>query len=131
MSLCGKLIDRIKLIEGDSALTPDQGPTSGSNGIPKGGMQLRQAAATARQALIKLGAEKLGRPAGELDAIDGEVRPKAGGGAGVSFASLIGDKGFELKLDAKAPVRDPKTYRLVGKHVPRPDVPAKVTGQFE
>ncbi len=127
----GLPIGRIKLIEGDSALTPDQGPTSGSNGIPKGGMQLRQAAATARQALIKLGAEKLGRPAGELDAIDGEVRPKAGGGAGVSFASLIGDKGFELKLDAKAPVRDPKTYRLVGKHVPRPDVPAKVTGQFE
>jgi nicotinate dehydrogenase subunit B len=126
----GLPIERIKLIEGDTALTPDQGSTSGSNGVPKGGMQLRQAAATARQALIKLGAEKLGRSASELDALDGEVRPKTGG-AGVSFASLIADKGFELKLDAKAPVRDPKTHRYVGKHVARPDVPAKVTGQHE
>ncbi len=124
----GLPINRIHLIEGDTALTPDQGPTSGSNGIPKGGMQLRQAAATARQALIRMGAEKLGKPAAELDAIDGEIRPKAGG-AGVSFASLIGEKGFELKLDGKAPVRDPKTFKYVGKHVPRPDVPAKVMGR--
>ena len=63
----GLPINKIKLIEGDTLLTPDQGPTSGSNGIPKGGMQLRQAAATARQALIKLAAEKLGKPANELD----------------------------------------------------------------
>ena len=125
----GLPINKIKLIEGDTLLTPDQGPTSGSNGIPKGGMQLRQAAATARQALIKLAAEKLGKPANELDAIDGEVRPKAGG-AGISFASLIGDKGFELKLDGKAPVRDPKTHKYVGKHIPRPDIPAKATGRF-
>lgn len=124
----GLPIDRIKLVEGDTALTPDQGPTSGSNGIPKGGMQLRRAAATARQHMIRLGAEKLGRPASELDAMDGEVRPKTGG-AGLSFASLISDRGFELKLDPKAPVRDPKTYRYVGKHVPRPDIPAKVTGR--
>ena len=125
----GLQIDKIKLIEGDTLLTPDQGPTSGSNGIPKGGMQLRQAAATARQALIKLASEKLGKPASELDAINGEVRPKAGG-AGVSFASLVTDKGFELKLDTKAPVRDPKTHKIVGKHVPRPDIPAKATGRF-
>ena len=43
-------IDKINLIEGDTALTPDQGRTSGSNGIQRGGMQMRQAAATARNA---------------------------------------------------------------------------------
>ena len=52
-------IDKIKYVEGDTALTPDQGRTSGSNGIQVGGMQIRQAAATARKGLIDLAAQKL------------------------------------------------------------------------
>ena len=44
------------LIEGDTALTPDQGPTAGSSGVMRGGVQIRQAAATAREALIALAA---------------------------------------------------------------------------
>ena len=53
-------VERIKLVEGDSALTPDQGTTAGSTGIARGGVQVRQAAATARAALIRMGAERLG-----------------------------------------------------------------------
>ena len=124
----GLPIERVRLVEGDPDLTPDQGPTSGSTGISRGGLQVRQAAATARQALVKLAAEKLGKPATELDAIDGEVRPKAGG-PGVTFAALLADKHFDLKLDSKAPVRKPSEFRLVGKHLRRPDVPAKATGR--
>ena len=43
-------LDKIKLIEGDTALTPDQAPTWGSPWIQVAGAQLPQAAATARQA---------------------------------------------------------------------------------
>src|SRR5205814_3731777 len=50
---------QIDLVTGDTALTPDQGSTSGSSGIARGGVQIRQAAATARQALIDLAAKKL------------------------------------------------------------------------
>ena len=50
-------VDKIKYVEGDTALTPDQGRTSGSNGIQRGGMQIRQAAATARKALVELAAQ--------------------------------------------------------------------------
>ncbi len=35
---------RVKIIEGDTLLTPDQGPTYGSLSIQIGGMQIRQAA---------------------------------------------------------------------------------------
>jgi nicotinate dehydrogenase subunit B len=45
-------LERIAMIEGDTALTPNQGPTSGSYGIARGGVQLRRAAATARHALV-------------------------------------------------------------------------------
>src|SRR6476646_5964082 len=43
-------VARIDLVEGDTAVTPDQGGTGGSTGITRGGTELRQAAATARQA---------------------------------------------------------------------------------
>src|SRR5258708_27050487 len=72
-------LERVAMVEGDSLLTPNQGPTAGSTGIMRGGVQIRQAAATAREALLGMAAERLGRPANELEAIDGEVRPKAGG----------------------------------------------------
>ena len=121
--------DMIKYVEGDTALTPDQGRTSGSNGIQRGGMQIRQAAATARAALIELAAQRLNVKGDDLVASNGEVRPKSGG-TGVRFAELIGGRNFNLKLDPKAPLKDPATYTLVGKPLARPDVPAKCTGSF-
>ena len=122
-------VDMIKYVEGDTALTPDQGRTSGSNGIQRGGMQIRQAAATARAALIELAAQRLNVKGDDLVASNGEVRPKSGG-TGVRFAELIGGRNFNLKLDPKAPLKDPATYTLVGKPLARPDVPAKCTGSF-
>jgi nicotinate dehydrogenase subunit B len=122
-------VDMIKYVEGDTALTPDQGRTSGSNGIQRGGMQIRQAAATARAALIELAAQRLNVKGDDLVASNGEVRPKSGG-TGVRFADLIGGRNFNLKLDPKAPLKDPATYTLVGKPLARPDVPAKCTGSF-
>src|SRR5271165_2210936 len=59
--------ERIALVEGDTALTPDQGSTGGSTGIMVGGVQIRQAAATARARLIALAAAKLQRPPSDLD----------------------------------------------------------------
>jgi nicotinate dehydrogenase subunit B len=122
-------VDKIKYVEGDTALTPDQGRTSGSNGIQRGGMQIRRAAATAREALIALAAQRLNVAADDLVVADGQVRPKTGG-AGIRFADLIGTRSFNFKLDPKAPLKDPATYTLVGKPLPRPDVPAKCTGAF-
>jgi CO/xanthine dehydrogenase Mo-binding subunit len=122
----GVPIERIEMIEGDTALTPDQGRTSGSNGIQQGGVQIRQAAATARKALIELASKRLNVPADDLVVADGEVRPNSG--SGVKFADLLAGNKFNLKLDDKAPLKDPRTYTIVGRVLPRPDVPAKVTG---
>jgi nicotinate dehydrogenase subunit B len=121
-------LDRIEYVQGDTALTPDQGRTSGSTGIMRGGTQIRQAAATARKALVELAAQRLNVKPDELETVDG-VRPRAGGD-GITFAALLGGRRFELQLDPKAPLKDPKTYTLVGKSLPRPDVPAKCMGSF-
>jgi len=121
-------VERITMIEGDTDLTPDQGPTAGSSGVMRGGVQIRQAAATAREALLQLAAKRAARPATELEAINGEVRPNAGG-PGIGFGELLGDRQFQMKVDPKAPLKDPASYAVVGKPLPRPDVPGKATGR--
>lgn len=121
-------IERIAMIEGDTALTPDQGSTSGSYGIARGGVQLRRIAATARQALLGLGAQRLGRRVEELEVADGIVRAKDGS-AQVSYGALIGDRAFAVAVDPRAPLKDAQRFRYIGRSLPRPDVAAKVTGQ--
>ena len=120
-------LERIAMIEGDTALTPNQGATAGSYGIARGGAQLRQAAATARQALLAQAAQRLNRPAGDLQITDGVVSAKDGS-ASVSYGDLLVDRAFNVKIDIKAPLKSHERFRFIGKSLPRPDVPAKVTG---
>src|SRR4029078_6782918 len=98
------------MLEGDTALTPNQGGTGGSYGVARGGVQIRRAAATprealpgmspqrlgARQALLGIAATRLGRPAAELELADGVVRARDGAGS-VAFGELIGGRTFDLK----------------------------------
>ena len=121
-------LERIAMIEGDTALTPDQGSTAGSYGIARGGTQLRRVAATARQTLLGLAAQRLGSRPDDLEIVDGVVRVK-NGTASVSYGELIGDRAFGVAVDPKAPLKDPQRFRYIGKSLPRPDVPAKVTGR--
>ena len=125
----GADLARIAMVEGDTALTPDLGSTGGSRGISVGGVRLRQAAATAREHLLALAAEKLQRPAATLEAVAGSVRPRDGSGAGIGFGELIGGRALSLKVDANAPLKHPADYTIVGKSIPRPDLPAKFTGR--
>jgi len=119
---------RVSVVEGDTAICPDQGGTGGSTGLVRGGTEIRAAAATARRALLALGATQLNRAAADLTITDGQVRPRAGG-AGVGIGTLIGDKRFALKVDRNAPLTPPSQLAAIGKPLLRPDVPDKCTGR--
>lgn len=118
---------RITIVEGDTALTPDQGVTYGSLSIQNGGVQLRAAAATARRELIRLAAERLRTEPAGLRVEDGVV---IGPGGRVSYAELVGGRALALKVDANAPIKPPEARRIVGRAVPRVDIPDKVFGRF-
>jgi CO/xanthine dehydrogenase Mo-binding subunit len=122
-------LNHVRVIQGDTLLTPDQGITWGSLSIQVGGMQIRQAAATARHALLAEGAAKLGVDKDAVSVRDGAVTSKEGGKA-VRYGTLVGGKDFRLAIDAKAPLKDPKDYTIVGKPIARVDIPEKVTGRF-
>ncbi len=123
-------LDRVSIVQGDTLLTPDQGITSGSLSIQNGGMQLRRAAATAREALLAQVSSRQGIAREALDVKDGVIAPKAGG-EGWSYARLVGGRELQLRLDPKAPLKDPRDYTIVGTSVARRDIPDKVTGRFQ
>ena len=122
-------LDRVAMIQGDTELTPNQGPTYASLTIQDGGMQIRRAAATARAALLNQAASRLNVAKDMLDVRDGLVTPR-NGGAGLSYAQLVGDRTLRIKVDPAAVLKDPKDYTIVGTPVPRLDIPAKVFGKF-
>ena len=119
---------RVSVIEGDTETCPDQGGTGGSTGLIRGGTEIQAAAATARRALLQMGATRLNRPVADLTIVNGEVRPQSGGD-GVPIGALIGDRRFSLKVDRNAPLTPASRRTAIGKPLPRPDVPAKCTGR--
>src|SRR5579862_7571859 len=87
--------ERVKLIYLDTAITPDQAYTSGSQSHPANfnHRNLAQACATAREALMKMAAERLAVPAEQLRASDGVI---LAGSKQVTYGELVGGKKLNL-----------------------------------
>ena len=102
-------LSRVTVIQGDTALTPDQGTTSGSLSIQNGGMQLRRAAATARRALLAKAAAQLNRDASLLAIREGIVVSKneLDGAPKLPLGALVGEMSLALPLDNDAPLKAP------------------------
>jgi CO/xanthine dehydrogenase Mo-binding subunit len=122
-------LSAVSVIEGDTALTPDQGTSSGSNSIQFGGVQIRLAGATARRALLQQAAAALKVDISDLSVADGVVTSKSTGKT-VKYGELIGDKAFALKVDKAVTPKNPADYKLVGTSVARLDIPDKVMATF-
>jgi nicotinate dehydrogenase subunit B len=124
-------LERVKLVQCDTAATPDQGSTSGSQSTPTNfnHQNLGLAAATAREALLKLAAERLGEPVDDLKVSNGVVTGASG--RQVKYADLISGRHFNLTLDRAAKRRPQAEWTVLGKPVPSLDRTALMTGQFE
>ena len=122
-------LDRVTMVMGDTARTPDQGTTSASYTIQKEAIPIRHAAADARQTLLKLASDRLGVPLSDLRAAGGIIT-SGRAGKSISYGELIGDKRFETRVSNRARTKKPSEYKVVGKPVPRVDIPAKATGRF-
>jgi nicotinate dehydrogenase subunit B len=121
--------ERIEMVMGDTATTPDQWLTAANLTIFQGGGELRRAAASARRALLERASQKLGVPATDLFVSDGVVRVKSNPSRSVRYGELIGD-GLKLEVDPKVPLKQSTEYKVIGKSIPRVDIPGKMTGEF-
>ncbi len=124
---------RVKLIECDTEVTPDQGTTSGSQSTPTNFNErnLALAGAAAREALVRLAAERLGVPVGQLAVADGVVSVRGDASRRVSYGELVAGKKFDIPLSTTARRKPVGEWTVLGKPVARVDLPALATGQFE
>jgi len=134
-------VARLTMEIGDTTKSVDQGRTSASRTLERAGPQLRQAAAAARQELLKRASVRLGAPAGQLTVVDGVVSVAGNPARNVSYAALVGGARFntkvdasgeqwDLKLAADVKPKDPKDYKVVGTSVARFDLPPKFNATF-
>src|SRR5438876_8125991 len=126
-------LNRVKLVQCDTEITPDQGTTSGAQSHPTNFNQgsLALACATAREALTRLAATRLGIPADQLSARDGVISAKSDPTKKVGYGELIGGKKFNLTLDTRAKRKPASEWTTLGTPVPRIEIPAMATGEFE
>ncbi|HET7764759.1 MAG TPA: molybdopterin cofactor-binding domain-containing protein [Burkholderiales bacterium] len=117
---------RVFMLMGDTALCPNQGPTVGSQTVYRAGPQLRQAAAEARKTLLEMAAAGFKVEAAQLKVVDGIVSAPEGGN--VSYAELVGGKKIDRAFSGSARPKSPDQHTVVGKPIPRVELPAKVFG---
>ena len=119
-------LGRVKTVSGDTAQTPDEGHTSGSQSIEYGGTAVRLACAEARALLVGQAAKRLGVPADALKVSEGVIT--AADARKLGYGELAAELDLDREATATAPPKPPALHTIVGRSLPRRDIPAKVTG---
>jgi CO/xanthine dehydrogenase Mo-binding subunit len=133
--------NKVYMDSGDTDKAVDQGVTAAARTIERGGPQLRQASAAARQELLKLASARLDSPVDKLTVADGVVSVVGNPARKIAYGDLLGGKRFNIKIVASGvgwdmkvapeiPNKNWKDYKIVGKSIARVDLPEKFTGEF-
>lgn len=101
--------------------------TGGSTSVPNTYEKLRAAGASARETLKRAAAARTGTAVAELRTEDGAVVLPSG--EKLSYAELASDAAA-LDVVEDVPLRDPSTWRYLGKKQTRTDIRPKSTGEF-
>ena len=116
----------IKLVTADTERTPNEGYTAGSHSMQDSGTAILNAAAQVRGILIDLAAARFNMAADQLKAQGGKVT--APDGQSVSYGELVNGQDLHRMAQPTSPLKDPKDFSVMGKPVPRIDIPGKLTG---
>jgi CO/xanthine dehydrogenase Mo-binding subunit len=129
----GVAVGRVRLIQCDTARTPDQGTTSGSQSHPTNFNErnLALAAATAREAMLQMAAARLQVEEASLQLSDGVIAVRSEPSRRVTFGELVGGRTFNVALNPRARRKPASAWTVLGTSVPRVDLPAMVTGELE
>ncbi len=116
----------ITLVTADTARTPDEGFTAGSHSMQDSGTAILNAAAQARALLVRQAAAQLGEDAAGLVTRDGAVVAKDGRRLG--YAALAAGLSLDVEASAASPLKPPGRFTVIGRSLPRVDLPAKLAG---
>jgi len=100
--------------------------TGGSTSLRDAWLPMRRAGATARAMLVSAAAERLGAPVTELSVADGVVSHRASGRS-APFGALAMAAG-RRPIPRDVSLKDAAAFKILGRSIPRLDVPAKTDG---
>jgi CO/xanthine dehydrogenase Mo-binding subunit len=118
--------DGLKVVTADTSRTANEGYTSGSHSMQDSGTAIQNAAAQVRELLVAEAARRLSQPAEHLRTENGEVI--APDGQRLGYGDLVAADMLHVQAQPKSKLKNPATYRVMGRAIPRVDIPAKVTG---
>ncbi len=116
----------ITLVTADTARTPDEGYTAGSQSMQHSATAVMNAAAQVRALLIQMASTRFGVGAEQLIAENGTVR--AADGRRLPYAELVTGQMLHVPAQAQSPLTNPLAHKVIGQPFARVDIPAKVTG---
>ena len=119
-------LERIKVVTAVTALSPNEGVTSGSLSIEHSGSAFRYAAAEARELLLARAGVKLGVSIEQLSVADGVITARSGGS--VSYWEITDDALLKREASGEATPKSHTLHKIVGAAAPRVDIPRKVAG---
>lgn len=120
----------VELVLGDTAETPDQGATIASETIQVTSLAMRIAATQIRSKLVALAAAALQCGEDEIALSDGVIARAGQTAPAIALDTLLANERILLPLADSADFKPAEQHKLVGRSVPRVDIPAKVTGSF-
>src|SRR6266567_6648416 len=123
-------LSSIRMVMGDTALTPFDMGTFGSRSTPYMSPQLRRVASAARDLLLEQASAEWKTPADKLVANDGKITNPASG-ATLTYAQLAQRKTLAREIPDADPVTPPDQWTIAGKPVPKVGARAFVTGQHQ
>ena len=118
--------DSIKLVMGDTALTPWDGGTAGSQTTPMMSPQLRRAAAAAREMLLDLATERWQTDRAGLGVADGKV---TAGARSLSFGELTRGQKLLKTIPAETALTPATQWKVAGTSLPKVGGRDVVTGR--
>ncbi len=117
----------IRVLSGDTDRAPDEGSTSSSLSIEISGASVRLISAEVRARFLTRLAQRLNCPPGELSVRDGAFLHD-GEPTGQDYWTLAPEVDLAAPATGAAPRKPPEAYRVVGRDLPRIDLPAKLSG---
>ncbi|WAJ26428.1 xanthine dehydrogenase family protein molybdopterin-binding subunit [Antarcticirhabdus aurantiaca] len=118
--------EALSLVGPDTSASPNEGFTAGSHSVQDSGTAIRNAAAQVRDILIGEAARRWTLPVENLRAEAGAVI--APDGRRATYGELVSAELIEVRAQPNSRLKDPNSFREMGRPRPRIDIPRKVTG---
>jgi nicotinate dehydrogenase subunit B len=121
-------IESVNVTMGDTLMAVDQGPTIGSLTMQVSTLPVRRAAATARTRILAEASKVMSVPVNRLMTRAARVHVGSDVGRSMAYKDLVPKEWATVTVDQAVVLKQSSEFAVIGKPVPRIDLPEKISG---